>query len=87
MPVFAALYILNMHVAVVALQRRIARGVAILAPRRSQHAIYLDERRLRRRRIRLWRAGCARSAQQEHSGGEKNGRQRQDSRSFHQKSA
>ena len=41
--VFAALYVLQMHVAVVALQRSVASRVAILAARRSQNFIDLKE--------------------------------------------
>src|SRR6266849_2891798 len=35
-PIFAALYVLKMHVAVITLKGRIARGVTVLAARRSQ---------------------------------------------------
>jgi hypothetical protein len=85
--VFAALYVLKMHVTIIALQRRIARGVTILASRRNQYAINLHERSLGRRRIRLRGASCSRSAQREHSGGESNSRQDQDYCTFNQKAA
>jgi hypothetical protein len=41
--IFAALHILQVLVAVISLQRRIARRMAILAARRCQYAVHLKE--------------------------------------------
>src|SRR5882672_2114348 len=54
--ILAPLHVLQMLVAVISLKRSVASGMAILAARRSQHAIHLEKRSARSIRI---LPGCA----------------------------
>jgi len=69
-PIFAALYVLKMHVAVITLKRRIARGVTVLAARRSQDTINLKKCGARRTRVWFGWTSSKGSHQQSRSGHE-----------------
>jgi hypothetical protein len=57
--VLAAFYVLQVNVTVVALQRSVACGMAILAARRSENFVDFEKGFCRTRRVGLWVAGCS----------------------------